>query len=201
MKAWYFILLYFVFSPFVWGQSVVLQGFEKNGHHVLEWVVTECSYISHFDIERSTDGSRFEIIYTREVKSYDCNGNYTQTLVDIPKGYKYEYRIKAYLNTALPVISGITTIFYQPENVEITNFVFNNAFIQMSVISRQRNALTVGITDVMGKIHYKNTFEIPSGKQDIQLQTNILSTGIYFVHITDRQNHLVYHRKCFIKTH
>lgn len=201
MKMWYFIVLYLVFSPFVCGQSVILQGFEKNGTHVLEWVVTECSYISHFDVERSIDGSRFEIIYTREIKSYDCNGNYTQTIVDIPKGYKYEYRIKAYLNTALPVISGITTIFYQPENVEITNFVFSNSLMQMSVISRQRNALTVSITDIMGKIHYKSTFEIPSGKQDIQLQTNTLSTGIYFVHIIDRQNRLVYHHKYLPKVY
>jgi hypothetical protein len=199
MKWFYLVLFYVVFPFLIHAQSVVLQGFEKNNIHVLEWVVTECSYISHFDIERSTDDHRFEVIYTKVIGSYDCNGNYSQTISDLPKAYKYEYRIKAYLNTALPIVSGTTVLFYQPENIEINNFVFNAGTIQMSIISRQKNLLTISITDIVGRTYYKDIFQVQSGKQHIQLPINILSTGIYFIHITDKENHLVYHNKYLLK--
>ncbi len=196
-------LLHFAFCfisvLFIQAQNVVLQGFEKDNTHVLEWTVTECSYISHFEIERSTDDSRFEVIYTKEIHSYDCNGNYSQTIADIPKAYKYEYRIKAYLNTALPVISGIVTLFYQPENVEVNNFIFSSGTVQMSIISRQKNILALTIIDITGRTHYKNAFQVQAGKQDIQVQINITSTGVYFVHITDKENRLIYHNKCLVK--
>lgn len=198
MKAVH-LLFYFISVISIQAQNVVLQGFEKDNTHVLEWAVTECSYINHFEIERSTDNSRFELIYTKEIHSYDCNGNYSQTIADIPKAYKYEYRIKAYLNTALPVISVTVTLFYQPENVEINNFIFSSGTMQMSVISRQKNTLTVSIIDITGRTHYEDVFQVQSGKQDIQIPISISSIGVYFIRITDKESRLVYQNKYLLK--
>lgn len=194
------LLVFFSISVVcTYAQSVILHGFEKNSAHILEWVVTECSYISHFEVERSTDESRFEVVYTMEIKSYDCNGNYSYTFTDIPKAYKYAYRIRAYLNTALPIVSGTTVFFYQPEHIEINHFILNNSTIQFSVISRQKNAITLNITDISGKTLYNHVFEVQAGKQDIQLPVSISGTGIYFVRITDNRNHFLYQNRYLLK--
>lgn len=197
-KLWFLMFYFFVLS--IQAQNIVLQAYTNTEkHHILEWVVTECSYISHFELERSIDDSRFEVIYTREINSYNCNGNYLYTIKDIPKGYQYTYRIKAYLSTALPLISETFTIFYQPEHTEITNFAFENEVIRLSLISRQKNILTLSIVDILGKLHYKNTFETQAGKEDIQLSTNISTFGLYFIHLSDRENRLIYQTKYMLK--
>jgi len=200
MKTLYFTLFYGVFIFITNAQNVILEAYtDEKKQHLIEWVVTECSYISHFEIERRIDNNRFEVIYTKEINSYDCNGNYTYTIKDFPKGYQYDYRIKAYLNTALPVFSGIATVFYQPENVEITHFAINVNTIVLSVISRQKNSLTLTIIDISGKLFYKNVFQIQAGKEELNVPVNIPSTGIYFVQVSDRESHLVYQKKYLLK--
>lgn len=201
MKLGYLILFYMISGILAaHSQNVVLQVYPNaKNTHTLEWVVTECSYISHFEIERSIDNGRFEVIYTKEIHSYECNGNYLYTYADFPKGYQYDYRVKAYLNSTLPIISEIYTIFYQPEQVEVISFMFITDKIALSLLSRQKNTLTLTITDVSGKIHHKNSFSINAGRQDIELLIDRYSTGIYFVHISDKENRSVYQKKYFLK--
>lgn len=199
MKNSLCLALFICYISSINAQSVVLQGYPNENKHVLEWVVTECSYVNHFEIERSIDGSRFEVVYTKEIRSYECNGNYSYTFYEFPKGYQYEYRVKAYLNTTLPILSGITTIFYQPNDIEIINFTLHNNQIQFSTIARQKNMLIFTITDIFGKVYYKNTTAITIGKQDIQWQINIPSTGIYFIQIADIESRPIYQNKYFLK--
>lgn len=193
------LLLGWIAIQLIQAQNVVLHGFEQNNTHVLEWAVTECGYVSHFEIERSTDESRFEMIYTQEIKSYDCNGNYSYTINSLPKAYKYTYRIKAYLNTALPIISNDFTVFYKSDKAEITQILFETNRIYLSVIVPKKNTLNINIIDILGRLHYTNAIQVHAGKQDIELQTNILQTGIYFIHITDSQNRLIYQNKYILK--
>ncbi|MCS7029343.1 MAG: T9SS type A sorting domain-containing protein [Bacteroidia bacterium] len=195
MKYLWLLILNCKLIELVIGQNVVLQGFPKEDGHFLEWIVTECRYIDYFEIERKIDDSRFESIYTKQVKSYDCNGSYTYTFKEVPKGYKYEYRIKAYLETLLPVYSNTILIFYQPQLPELISIDWLTDTFLFSIIVPQTNQITVQILDILGRIVFQSQVEVNVGKHTIQFALDKIASGLYIVRLTDKKNRLLHYGK------
>lgn len=88
-------------------QFVDVKATKRGQDAFIEWKVGEESNITHYDVERSSDGMRFSKI--GEMASGSNNKNYAFTDVDPVAGINF-YRIRAVSPTELPRYSKIVTV-------------------------------------------------------------------------------------------
>jgi hypothetical protein len=148
---------------------------------LLSWAVTASSTPDHFEVLRSTDGNNFSNIGTVQAANLQLNYDFTDN--NLPAGTTY-YRLRMIdkngdvkLSQVVAVTNGSDGLFLATMAPTV---VIDRARIK--VTSGQRGNLQLVITDMSGRIVKQQINGVDAGSQDIWLNLQSLSKGVY--HIT-----------------
>ncbi|MES2690819.1 MAG: T9SS type A sorting domain-containing protein [Bacteroidota bacterium] len=156
-----------------------------NGN-LVKWSTASEKNNSHFNIERSLNGSEYEVIglvkgagNTNKVMSYSFVdvGNYTGTACYRLNQVDYDG------NSELSKSVCVTTEQAKAAVVATTPNPFNDK-ITVVYNSATASAVTFEVIDLIGKVHY-NTTEHVKGDHAFTVNTSAFPQGIYFIRITN----------------
>lgn len=145
---------------------------------------------SHFVVERSFDGQNFSEITTVAVSGplntpteYNLSNN-IQALLSYPVVY---YRIKAEDNASRAAYSNIALVrLSKVSGIRVWPNPFTEE-VRISYTGSSNTMLDVVMSDMGGKVAWSGAFKASGGpNQFIIKEADRLSSGIYFIRVTDR---------------
>lgn len=159
----------------------------------LKWKAETDNDFSHFEIERSLDGNRF------------------QTLGEVEKGKPFEfldkhpesginfYRLKAIDIDGSAKYSNVIKIIY---NANATRMVlFPNPAsenLTIKLITQKRGTVNIQLVNQAGHIAYNKPYTINASLNDLNIDVSSLRPGVYFINARNNENELMSAQK-FIK--
>ncbi len=158
-----------------------------NGKNVLvEWTSKNESVLSHFEIERSTDGNSFNT--AGKVSARNTAGTFRYSFEDLkPSAGNNFYRIKsvdidgsfAYSNVARVSMIKIS----ENKLLLYPNPAFTSVNIQMNNIPNGQYA--VKIIDMQGKVILTQNVAIINSNQNVQIPVTRIAGGLYKVQVVN----------------
>ncbi|MEM9821600.1 MAG: hypothetical protein AAF985_11030 [Bacteroidota bacterium] len=153
----------------------------------LEWETIAELAFSHFELERSSDGSRFEQIARVQATGGDpSQAQFYRSLDRYPFPGTNYYRLKLMDEDGMFVYSSIQSVNFSEEiKLKVApNPVVDE--ITLSGLDRLASRGLVEITDGSAQVLYQNWHELESGVLSLDLkQLDITVMGTYFLSITD----------------
>ena len=152
----------------------------------LDWRIITSEQISHFEVERSEDGSHFKKIGTvtgAVPKNAAVKFTYQDADTDINSNIIY-YRIKVISKTGVSKYSNILTVRISTVNNGKLKISPNPASssVNISFYSALRGTMELQLLDMTGKIVLREQRVVESGQNSITLnQLTGLSEGIYTI--------------------
>lgn len=152
----------------------------------LDWRIITTEQISHFEVERSEDGSHFKKIGTvtgAVPKNTAVKFTYQDADTDINSNIIY-YRIKVISKTGVSKYSNILTVRISTVNSGKLKISPNPASssVNISFYSALRGTMELQLLDMTGKIVLREQQAVESGQNSITLnQLTGLSEGIYTI--------------------
>jgi len=149
----------------------------NNNKIVLSWEVANETNLSSYEVERSFNGTSFNLLATVQ-----ANNNSTYTYTDNAeniRGRRVYYRLRKINKDASFTYSEIFTI-HIPLNNKLT--IYPNPakdFITVQTNNLNTGKVNIQITDVTGKSVYNKQYESNNGL--INISTQSLTTGTYLV--------------------
>jgi len=169
------------------GETLPLKLISFTGEHngksnVLHWSTSAEVNSSHFDIERSNDGSVFTKIGTVIATGGNLQNNYSYTDMNLIKPFNY-YRLKITDKDATYVYSKIIRLS--------TNSGFDvsatpnpaTGFINLRIYTVNTKPVIVTITNPDGKIVYNQQFSGASGSFTKTINVIAFARGIYLLKV------------------
>lgn len=161
----------------------------KLGNHIaVSWTTASESNNSHFEIERSYDGARFEQVGKVDGIGFSQSEQHYQ-FVDTEAARKANVNL-VYYRLKQVDFDGMHT-YYGPAYVQLQSAskpvlaVFPNPFsqgLQVQMFNEQAGNAHIIITDLQGRVVYSNTLDMGSGLQTIALpKIDSLKDGVYFM--------------------
>lgn len=161
----------------------------QRAHSIdLDWRIITSEQISHFEVERSEDGSHFKKIGTitgSVQKNTAVKFSYQDADNDISSNIIY-YRIKVVSKDGVSKYSNILTVRISSVNNGKLKISPNPASssVNISFYSALRGTMELQILDMTGKIVLREQRTVESGQNSITLnQLSRLSEGVYTIFI------------------
>lgn len=170
-------------------------GYHDNGLNVLSWETATEQGASHFDIERSTDGSSFVPIgrKTGNVNSSAvAKYEFTDPLINGYANYPVlHYRLKMVDISGKSEYSKVISIAKKPSAGELVLSLQPNPFSnQFAAMLQMKTAgtVTMQLTDLSGRIILTEQKKLGAGIQTISYKNfERLAKGAYIIRISDGQ--------------
>ncbi len=176
-----------------------------NDHIDVVWNVATESDVSHYELERSEDGSSFEY-----VTSLNAVGNTTQLQTysysdyDVRYFQNYYYRAKSvdnngqysYTPVAVASIENLTDGFTD-EMVSLYPNPSNGDFA-LSIHSNETRDLNIGVYNSLGQLVQNKSVLIASGNTVMKISSSEWAPGVYHIEISDVNSGQTINKK-FIK--
>jgi hypothetical protein len=149
----------------------------------LSWNTSQEVNTRGFEIERSTDGKNFvKIGYVTAAGNSNTNRNYFYTDASPSKGINY-YRLRmedndnAYKYSQIRSVKnlGLAEVTIAPNPVQNT--------MNLMIDAENTEKSTLVITDIAGKMVYKNSLSVIAGTNTFHIPVSNLTTGTYIVTI------------------
>lgn len=164
---------------------VNLSGFtatRQGNSSLLEWSAPETTGLSHFDIERSGDGSHFSTIAAIAAASYSAApGQYSYTDASPVQGLNY-YRLAMTDQDGALSYSAIRTVAFDAgSNTDVTLQLYPNPTVDLLhlAFSGISGVMSIRIIDIRGQVKRTMTTTMTSASVDIPI--NDLAKGIYII--------------------
>jgi hypothetical protein len=154
---------------------------------ILRWATASESNNSHFEIQRSVDNKKFEVIGTVRGNGTSTKKiNYSFTDVAVLSAKTVYYRLKqvdfdgkAEYSKTVSVVNtlpskGISSTLPNPFNDELS----------VSINAGTATNATVVIMDMIGKVHHTSTQQLQAGSTKVEINTSDMPDGIYFVRVS-----------------
>jgi N-acetylneuraminic acid mutarotase len=171
----------------------------QNGNAMLNWKTENEQNVSHFEMERSTDGRNYTAIANVAalnqpgVHNYNYTDNNISALTipvvyyrlkqkDIDGGFTYSRIV------ALPVDNSKNLVLFYP------NPAINEASLTITIAKQDKVQLR--ITDNTGRIIKQQQLNPPAGSTSLPVDVSGLTKGIYFLEL---KGQTVNERKQFVK--
>lgn len=177
-------------------QLINFKGSLQNKTTVLQWETTHETNVAHFDIERSSDGVNFEQISTVVANGKDKNlyshtdeeaanqGSpvlyYRLKIVDGNQEFKYSHLIRVAFKA-----STMVSIFPNPINEALN----------LKLDLEKAGHVQILITDIQGRVVYKQNKFIPSGLSDIKINSKSWPAQAYLLQISDSDKKVLVAKK------
>ena len=149
----------------------------------LYWSTASEENFSHFEVERSNDGSTYNRFSTVNSKgSYGRGATYNLNDAYPFAGYSF-YRLKMIDKDGSFSYSNIVRLETSRKSVAVTMLYPNPVKDQLSiqVQSDKSQSLSVSVTDMSGKLIISNTMNVSTGLNNRMLNLNQLAPGIYLL--------------------
>jgi len=180
------------FSPFGIGNGSGLpvtwlhvKGMNQDQNSLISWSTASEEGNDYFEIERSLDGKTFETI--GQVKSKgSLGGQYTYSDMNASIiGSTLYYRIKQIDYNGASTYSIVVAVTFNKNGVMIGSVYPNpvNDFLNANITTSKSEIATISILDLTGKLIYQETKSFSKGSSNIQISTQDLPYGIYFLKV------------------
>lgn len=156
----------------------------KNNYTVnLNWQSANEINSSHFTVQRSFNGADFTSLGDIPAKNgADINSYAYSDSIENTKANKIYYRLKIIDNDGLNTFSKVIPVALSANTSEFKVYP-NPATDQLYILFNVQNTTKVElkITDVSGKIVYRNTVNINQGNSIANINISSFSRGVYYV--------------------
>jgi hypothetical protein len=153
----------------------------------LNWETISEQNTSHFEIERSADGTNFVSIGRVNASGNSAIGQY-YSFTDIqPLAGTNFYRLKLADNDATFTYSRVIAV---KNEGSIKLQVFPNPvsdILQVQLPSLKKETVTISITDAMGKSVYTKSMQLGEGNNASSIQVQHLPKGTYYLILTNKE--------------
>lgn len=159
----------------------------------LNWETLTEQNTSHFDVERSTDGTHFSYLGRVNAAGNSADKKtYSFTDASPANGINF-YRLKMTDLDGSNSYSRIIAVRNSNANMDLQLFPNPaNDVLQIQIPSNRKEAATLMITDATGKTVLKKSIQLNEGQNSISLPVTQLSKGLYYLAIdnaTEKQTH------------
>ncbi len=159
------------------------KGTQTDKKHFLSWKVV-CTYAeAKFELQRSTDGSNYTPIYSFTASKERCENPFDYTDAAPADGKNY-YRLK-FIDVDRKVTYSNTILLIQKNGrfnlMSLNPNVVRNETAVLKIDAFEKESITIVLSDFTGRIIQKQTASLQTGLNQIPLQLNNLSAGIYNV--------------------
>lgn len=161
----------------------------------LAWSTASEYNNDRFEIERSTDGSKFNLIgtvkgqlYSKEIKDYNFVDEQANT------GINY-YRLKQVDVDGKYEYSDIIATSIKTKNIEVKNHLFRSGQLSIALESPIQSEVVMQLVDITGKIIVNEKRSIQVGLNTEDLYIPELPDGIYNLSITGKLGTINYKMK------
>ncbi len=184
------------FSPWTFGSlsstinglPVTLLSFEgRSGQqqNLLQWQTIDESNISHFEVQKSTNGIDFETFaQVQALNKKQLLSQYKAVDNNINQALTIYYRLKI-VEPELPDVFSKIVALRNPQSV-VNVLAYPNPFttaIHLKFMGEQDDLCQVRCYDVLGKLVRQKHFTVSvSGSQHYTIETDGLKPGTYFLH-------------------
>ena len=161
----------------------------KNQSIILIWQTATEVNISHYDIERSTDGKTFDKIGETKAKGKAATYEF---LDRTPLSTTMYYRLKINDLDGKTDYSKIISLPHQQKVLSVKTFP--NPFgdnITVSITTAQKSDLIIVLTDILGRSVYQWKAKNTEGALILPVSTVNLPSGTYFLKVSDGQSALL----------
>ncbi|MBC7948867.1 MAG: T9SS type A sorting domain-containing protein [Chitinophagaceae bacterium] len=166
---------------------ISFEGYHYNGNNTLNWKTAGEKENSHFEIERSIDGTNFDAVgrvegnlNTTSVKLY----TFTDLLAGLQRVEKYYYRLKIVSVTGEKEYSKTITIS-TPQQNDLVMHVQPNPFsgsLTATVQLKNANTLNMQLIDMSGRVLYQDERRLPAGTHTLSYNNfEKLPKGTYII--------------------
>lgn len=149
----------------------------------LYWTTTSEENFSHFEVERSNDGSTYNSFARLNSKgSFGRGATYSLNDAYPFAGYSF-YRLKMIDKDGSFSYSDIVRLETSRKSVALTMLYPNPVKDQLNIQiqSDKTQSLSVSLTDMSGKLIMSNTLNVSTGLNNRMLNLNQLASGIYLL--------------------
>ena len=164
---------------------ISFEGRLDNTDAVLTWETANEHSVSHFEIQRSSDGHKFE----RAGSVHFLNAVHRYTFIDkhIPStgGPIVYYRIKEWDINGSFAYSTIVTLSLKRDEVL---FLYPNPAsgqATLNITFHRPESILLQLTDNNGKLLRQQRFNLPAGRNLVPVDVNGLPVGIYYLELSN----------------
>ena len=160
---------------------------EKENGFQLNWTTASELNNQGFEIERSTDGERFDNIgFVSGLGTSNEENHYSFNDKGVLKNMDYYYRLKQINYDGKSAYSRILTgILLESKALSVSDLMPNPAFdktsFNLSLLEDER--VDIEVFDLSGKLHSLNSYQLSKGLQTVDLDLSNFAPGSYFVKI------------------
>jgi hypothetical protein len=165
----------------------------NNSANRLKWTTANEKNVSHFEIERSSDGLEFNNIGTTKAMGHTSSQDYT--FIDAhPLSIFNYYRLKMMdVDGSFTYTKVVSVDNSTGQNNKIT--VYPNPFTDVLTLAFEnsnapKTALVIELSDALGRSVWLQN--LTTGTQAIDIQTASLPSGTYFLSIKEGLNTTIY---------
>ena len=162
-------------------------GKNTGGSNLLSWTVNNEQDLSHYELERSTDGLHFNTVGNVTATGI-TNYSYTDNITGISASVYY-YRLKSIDKDGHFTYSAIVKIRTATKGwtAEATPNPFTEK-IQVNIESAVKDEATMIMTDMSGKLLFKQNITLSSGNNAFEIKdASKFAKGVYMLNITASQ--------------
>jgi len=179
-----------VFSPFSVGKTPYVlpvkfsyvNAAKTNGSNTVYWKAACSSAEVTFNVERSADGTNFSTINSINASQLRCAQPFNYTDNSNLAGTVF-YRIKSVEVTGVVTYSTIVKLSDQQKDMQLKAVLPNPVTdqAQLSIISPQRDEITLVVVSMDGKIVQQSKVQLQAGASIVNLDVSALQKGVYMV--------------------
>lgn len=149
--------------------------------NLLDWKVNCTSTEAKFEVQRSNDGRNFTSISNITASQLRCLQAFTITDTHPLSGLNY-YRINMIDVDGKSAYSGVVAILNKESGFDIVNVVptlIHKETVMLNLTAIQKTDVVIAVTDIAGKLIYKETKTLNTGINSIPMNFENLAAGTY----------------------
>lgn len=154
----------------------------------LSWTIEQEDPNTNYEVERSTDGSRFSVTSVLQGNGSVLQKNYYWNDLQPVSGMNY-YRLHI-REAQTEKYSHTVAVAFRSTALTLSSLYTGDGNDQLyfKVGSGSEQLVTVRIVSTNGTVLSRQTLTVQSGVQQYHIPVNKLTKGLYFLQITDRHN-------------
>ena len=160
------------------------RGAKQGSSHVLDWKVVPVNTVNGtLSLERSADGRNFSSIYSITASAIRMQQPFNYATNNLLKGTNY-YRLKLTDDNGVVTYSGIVALLNGNKGFELVNITPNpvtEGRFKLNITAAEQLKMEVVVTDMAGRIVSRQTNNLISGFNAIEVNVNALANGMYQV--------------------
>jgi Secretion system C-terminal sorting domain len=160
------------------------RGTKQGGNHVLDWKVVPVNTANGIiTLERSSDGRNFSGIYSITASAVRMQQPFNYNTNNLLKGTNY-YRLKLTDDNGVVTYSGIVALLNSSKGFALVNITPNpltEGRFKLNITAAEPLKIEVVVSDMAGRVVSRQTNNLISGFNAIEVNVNSLASGMYQV--------------------